>query len=136
MHNAHLNENETKPQRVDRIHFIPQIKVDCEGDYSADEIMDTLNVYNICFFPNGWFLSNEIANKIGKYPQIYDSDFDIDERDDFPLYDLLDDIRDDIMTERDGVYYPFYNIYGNEYTEDQLKAMEKVYNLTKELEVA
>ena len=136
MHNAHLNENETKPQRVDRIHFIPQIKVDCEGDYSADEIMEELNDSYECFFPNGWFLSNEIANKIGKYPQIYDSDFDIDERDDFPLYDLLDDIRDDIMTERDGVYYPFYDIYGNEYTEDQIKAMEKVYNLTKELEVA
>ena len=68
MHNAHLNENETKPQRVDRIHFIPQIKVDCEGDYSADEIMEGLNVHNKCFFPNGWFLSNEIANKIGKYP--------------------------------------------------------------------
>ena len=136
MHNAHLNETETKPQRVDRIHFTPQIQIDCEGDYSADEIMELLNDYNICFFPNGWFLSNEIANKIGKYPQIYDSDFDMDERDDFPLYDLIMDIRDDIMTERDGVYYPFYDIYGNEYTEDQLKAMEKVYNLTKELEVA
>ena len=136
MHNAHLNENETKPQRVDRIHFIPQIKVDCEGDYSADEIMEELNDSYECFFPTGWFLSNEIANKIGKYPQIYDSDFDMDERDDFPLYDLIMDIRDDIMTERDGVYYPFYDIYGNEYTEDQLKAMKKVYNLTKELEVA
>ena len=46
------------------------------------------------------------------------------------------DIKDDIMIERDEVYYPFYDIYRNEYTEDQLKAMEKVYNLTKELEVA
>ena len=60
----------------------------------------------------------------------------MDERYDFPLYDLLDDIREDIMTYRNEVYYPLYDIYGNEYTKDQLKAMEKVYNLTKELEVA
>ena len=39
MHNAYLNETETKPQRVDRIHFIPKIQIDCEGYYSANEIM-------------------------------------------------------------------------------------------------
>ena len=50
MHNTYLNETETRPQRVDRIHFTQQIKVDCEGDYLADEIMKKLNDYNMWFF--------------------------------------------------------------------------------------
>ena len=66
-------------KQITTLEFIPQIKVDCEGEYSLSEIEEGLRD-DRCFFPSNWRMTNEIIGKINRYPQIYDSEFDMDDR--------------------------------------------------------
>ena len=125
-------------EQITTLEFTPQIKVDCEGVYSVSEIEEGLRENN-CFFPSNWRMTNEIIGKINLYPQIYDSEFDMDDRDDFPIDDIVNYVRDDIMVryiteEDDIIYLPKYKPNGDEYTDDEHKKMEKLYYLTNELE--
>ena len=125
-------------KQITTLEFIPQIKVDCEGEYSLSEIEEGLRD-DRCFFPSNWRMTNEIIGKINLYPQIYDSEFDMDDRYDFPIYQIVDCVRDDIMVwytteDKDMIYLPKYKPNGDEYTDDEHLKMEKLYYLTNELE--
>jgi len=129
-------------ERITTLDFTPQIKVDCEGVYSVSEIEEGLRE-DRCFFPSNWRMTNEIIGKINLYPRIYDSEFDMDDRYDFPLDDIVNCVRDDIMVRyitedkiilHDLIYLPKYKPNGDEYRDDEHKKMAKLYYLTNELE--
>ena len=125
-------------EQITTLEFTPQLKVDCEGVYSVSEIEEGLREEK-CFFPSNWRMTNEIIGKINRYPQIYDSEFDMDDRYDFPLDDIVNCVRDDIMIwytteDKDMIYLPKYKPNGDEYRDDEHKKMEILYYLTNELE--
>jgi hypothetical protein len=117
-------------ERITKLDFSPQIKVDCYGVYSVSEIEESLRE-DRCFFPSNWRMTNEIIGKINLYPQIKDNYFDMDDRYDFPLNEIVDCVIDDIMVlgKTLGVYFPKYKPNGDEYRDDEHKKMEKLYYL-------
>ena len=131
-------ENQPKKMRKveEEIHFNSTIEINVGGSHTPSEILDTLktfDTYNISYFPNGYFLSKEIIEKINISPIIKNGDMDEVNISDNHL--PIEHIREDIMTLQCGIYYPKYNPKGEEYTEYQIECFETVYRTTEEIEI-
>ena len=133
MNNTTTNTENERLMEIREIIFTPQIKKDCKNESTEKfsniiKSMGDLDYCNYYFFPNGWFLSNKVSHHINKSPKLYECEYCEDR------YEcLVEFVKDDILILRNGVFYPKYNIYGDEYTEHQIDSMEIVHQLTKEI---